>query len=358
MTYRAFAHLSRFVLVSLGLVLSFSPRASADVAVVVPPHPEQDTTAEVLDQAVEELMRLLKVQGFDVISAGQAGPAAEAEQQRGGFPGDYDPLYCLTIVCADEYRKLFDATFAVQLSVASRFARPSTVSVVLTEGPRAFFAGTAPVEGRDVRAAVRTAFEAARQRQEEGAGPWLTVTGTPKGAIVYVDGSEYGRIPFAKRHLDPGFHRLEVHADGYAVEQRNLEVVAKIDHVENLEVTLTPTPARQPVASARPARRATWIHRSVWDWAVGGAIAAAGAAHLAAGIYQKARSGECAETASDGRCTQVYGDASGLARENLLIGFGTAGIALGALTIGLGPVGRLQLRSDRDSAYLQLRGEF
>lgn len=347
------------LLVALALWLLTSAPVRADVAVMVPPHADEEVGTRYLDEAVEELTRLLKLKGFDVISAGQAGPAAEAEQQRGAFPKHYDPLYCLTPECSNEYRKLFDATFAVQLSLASRGIRPAAVSVTLTEGPKAFFKGSAPVEGNDIRSAVRLAFEAARTHQEEGAGPWLSVIGTPEGALVYVDNSEYGRVPFTKRHIDPGSHQVEVRADDYRSETRYVDVPARIDHVEVVSVGLesenpqvaAPAPERAP----RPKRR--WSS-SAWDWGLGGTITGLSTAHLIAGLVQKGREGECASHDELGRCTELYGQGSGASRANLLIGFGAAGVALGALTIGLGPIGRLQARGTRDSARLELKGAF
>jgi hypothetical protein len=352
MTYRSTA---LFVVVFLALSGSSAwgdcPVAQADVAVMVPPHAEQLASPELLDQALEELMRLLRVQGFNPISAGQAGPAAEGEQQRGGFPLSYDPLHCLTPECANEYRKLFDAAFAVQLSIASRGLRASSVSVVLTESPKAFFSATAPIEGRDIRAAVRVAFESTRDKQEVGAGPWLTVTGTPSGAMVYVDGAEYGRLPFTKRHIDAGAHRFEVRSDEYIAEVRTLNVAGKVDHVETVPVALKPLgPAASKYAGTD--RRAG--RRSVWDWALGGTIAAAGAVHLAAGIVQRDKAGKCVDDSSP--CSERYEDDD--KRERLLIGLGAAGIALGAVVIGLGPIGHLQVSSGADRALLQLKGKF
>jgi hypothetical protein len=346
MTYRTIAFLAALVLALLGSGRS----ALADVSVMVPPHAEQLASAELLEQAIEELTRLLKVHGFDVISAGQAGPAAEAEQQRGVFPQGYDPLYCLTPECANEYRKLFDATFAVQLTIFSRGVRASSVSVVLTESPKAFFSGTAPVEGRDIRAAVRAAFELAREKQEEGAGPWLTVQGSPEGAMVYVDGAEYGQLPFTKRHVEAGPHRFEARAEGYLPETRTLNIAGRVDHVELVTVALDPTLA---VSRSDPTSRRRPVQRSVWDYVLGGGIAAAGAVHLVSGVYQKTRAGDCVE---DAQCSERY--QSHPRRENLLIGLGATGVALGAVVIGLGPIGQLQLRAGADHARLQLQGSF
>jgi len=347
----------RLVLLS-GLLFCGSQRVHADAAVMVPPHVDQGAGEDIAEQAIEELTRLLKVDGFDVISAGQSGPTAEAEQQRGAFPQTYDPLYCLTPDCANEYRRLFDAIFAVQLTLSDKGARSASLSVILTEGPRAFFRGSAPIEGRDVRSAVRIAFEAARQKQVEGAGPWLTVEGTPDGSVVYVDRMEYGRVPFHKRHIDPGEHRIEIRAEGRTTEIRKVRVPSKIDHVEQLYVRLAQgTGEIVAVGNESAEDRRSPRNRSVWDWAIGGAVLGVGAAHLAAGIYQKSKAGDCAEE-REGRCTSFYGDRRGVPREDLLLGFGAAGVALGATIMVLGPVGRLQVRGGVDHATLHFSGKF
>jgi hypothetical protein len=343
---------------ALLVIFAISARsiARADVAVLIPPQVEEGAGADIGDQAVQELTRLLKVQGFDVISAGQAAPAAEAEQQRGAFPKAYDPLHCLTPECANEYRRLFDATFAVQLKLFGKGIRASSLSVTLTESPEAFFSASSPVEGRDVRSAVRVAFERARSKQVEGAGPWLTVQGSPEGATVYLDGMQFGRVPFFKRHIEPGEHRLEVRAEGHAAHLRAISVPAEIDHVERLDVSLTAAAAPLAVSHG-PSSRARVERRSRWDWLLGGAVLAVGAAHMTIGVLQKTKDGECAQQTS-GRCTEYYGDRRGMSRDNALIGFGAASVGIGALVIGVGPVGRLRLRGGSDHASLHLTREF
>ena len=169
--------------------------------------------------------------------------------------------------------------------------------------------------------------------------------------MVYVDGAEYGRLPFAKRHIEAGVHRFEVRAEGHLPETRTLNVAGKVDHVELATVALKPL---APVAGhGAPARRRA-RYRSPWDWGLGGAIAAVGAVHLIAGAYQKAKSGDCVDDRRP--CTEFY--ESHPTRENLLIGLGSAGLALGAAVIGFAPIGQLELRSGADHALLQFKGEF
>jgi hypothetical protein len=165
-------------------------------------------------------------------------------------------------------------------------------------------------------------------------------------------------VPFHKRHIDAGEHRIEVRAEGRTTQIRKISVPSKIDHEEKLDVRLVHG-SGETVALANdiPERSRRRSVRSAWDWALGGVVLGVGAGHLAAGIYQKSKVGDCAEEFA-GRCTSVYGDKSGVARENLLLGLGAAGVALGATIMVVGPVGRLQVRSGVDHAALHFTGSF
>jgi hypothetical protein len=355
MTYRGITCLLQTAcLVALGSFFTFAS-ARADVAVMVPPRTDQAPPSDATEMATEELSRLLRLQGFDVISDGQAAAYADGQQRSGAFPKNYDPMFCITPECANEYRKLFDALFAVQLTIATKAGRPSSVSVILTENPQAFYSATATVEGGDVRAALRVAYEEARDKQRDGAGPWMSITGVPDGATVYLDNEEFGHVPFKrKRRVTPGPHRLETRAEDHITDVRTINVPGNIDHVENVVVALQPVVTEAVVGSGPQRRR---IRRSVWDWVIGGTVAAVGAAHLIAGVYQKTKDGDCAERAN-GTCTEVYGTGSGVSRDNLMIGLGSAGVAVGGLVMGLGPFGALGVKANAEHALLELKGQF
>ncbi len=352
MTYRGFSLVCSLTFALTALVVS--PARADRVAVMVPPRTDQLPQGDVSDTASEELARLLRWDSFNVISPGQASAAAEGQQRAGGFSKNFDPMYCITTECAEEYRKLFDGLFAAQLSIVSKNGRLLNVTVVLTEDPRSFYSGQAPVEGNDVRAAVREAYGTAREKQRVGAGPWLTVTGYPERATVYLDKSEFGHLPLQKRRITPGSHELEVRAEDYDSETRTLNVPGNIDHHEQVTVALHRASELPRSAFEKPPSS---IGRSPWDWAVGGVLAAVGTAHFIAGIYQKSREGDCAER-RNGVCVEEYGTGSGAKRDNLLIGFGAAGMAAGGLIMGLGPLGALSMHAGKQSASLQLRGKF
>jgi PEGA domain len=340
----SFLHYAALAWVALSIWAVHPTTVHANTAVVVPPSIDMTAPADVLDTAATELMRLIRVQGFDVISPGQASAAAEDAQASGTFPAQFNVLDCRSVECAIEYRRLFDASFAAQLFVSGLSGKVSTVTVTITESANVTFTGTAPLQGGDMKAAVQVAYGAARDKYVRGEGPWLTVAGGPAGAQVIVDGQEYGTLPIEHRYLAPGAHQLEVRADGHTAQKLSLEIPAQIDHEERLNVTLL---------ALGDAQKKHKLDRT-WDYVTGGLIAAVGAAHLALGAYQFKKSGSCVDT----DCTRVYGDDSGKSQEKLLMGLGAAGVAAGALWMGIGPIARLSVRADAHAASLNLRGAF
>ena len=151
----------------------------------------------------------------------------------------------------------------------------------------------------------------------------MSVRGTPEGARVRVDGADFGKLPLAKRRIEPGVHRVEIGAEGHAHEARRLDVPARIDHVETIEVRLRPLD-RLAAHRAETAAGSRRIYRSFWDYALGGTLALAGTVHLIAGAYQKSVEGDCADRNTRG-CTERYGDGRGASRASMLLGFGAVG---------------------------------
>jgi hypothetical protein len=65
----------------------------------------------------------------------------------------------------------------------------------------------------------------------------LTVRSTPAGALVTVDGREYGRTPLTIRELATGTHRVRVTRDGYATQSRRV-VIARSQPSRSIALTL------------------------------------------------------------------------------------------------------------------------
>ena len=91
--------------------------AHASPVVIVPPRADAGVGSDAVERAVSELMRVIRAQGLDPISPGQSGASAEEARDTGSFPKSMNPNECLSVECAIEFRKLFDAGFAVQLSL-------------------------------------------------------------------------------------------------------------------------------------------------------------------------------------------------------------------------------------------------
>lgn len=318
----------------------WAPAVRADVVVLVPPHAEPGVPHEQIERALEALARALRVDGFDVVSAGQAAAIAESDPKREQRTEDFDPANCVTPECAFEFRQLFDASFAVQTSLFRDGQKLSSVTVTIVEHAAAYFTGASEIEGGDIEGGVRIAYKRAREKQAEGVGPWLTVQGKPEGASVYVDGAEFGRIPIVRRRLGPGTHTITVRADGYATMSEALEIPARLDHEEAFNVALSPL--------GRAGRR-----RHVADWIIGSALMAGGLVYAIAGAVDYARDGDCAERAG-GVCTGRY---EADTTSTLKLGIGSGVTVLGAAYLWWAPIG-LAASASRDSAALSARIHF
>jgi cytoskeletal protein RodZ len=66
----------------------------------------------------------------------------------------------------------------------------------------------------------------------------LTVTSSPAGARVLVDGLGYGRTPITIRHLNPGERRVRVVLDGYVSAERSVRLNGS--RASTLKLTLAP----------------------------------------------------------------------------------------------------------------------
>jgi cytoskeleton protein RodZ len=97
------------------------------------------------------------------------------------------------------------AAFATDAAPTSQPGEPPPPSPAADRG--APVAGPEPVDAPEVRAPM--------------VDPVLTVTSSPPGARVLIDGIGYGPTPITVRHLRPGQKRVRLVLDGYvSVEQR------------------------------------------------------------------------------------------------------------------------------------------
>lgn len=101
----------------------------------------------------------------------------------------------------------------------------------------------------------------------------ITLEVSPRDARVLVDGDEPRKDAEGSLLLDVGRHRIELSANGYHHQQR--EVLIKGGGPQRLRFTLEPTRSAQPAAlSLRDEEQDTSIWQSPWLWAGAGACAA------------------------------------------------------------------------------------
>lgn len=121
--------------------------------------------------------------------------------------------------------------------------QPEQIVVQLTGIDGVTFEGTGGVR-ESATSAARVALREALGRRSLGAGPFLSVGGTP-GAVCELDGAEIGTIPTTVR-AGAGTHRLRVYLEGHEAEERTVIIEADPLATTSIEITLRPTDGVRP----------------------------------------------------------------------------------------------------------------
>ncbi len=317
------------------------PPHSTHVAIIVPPHADAGIASGLAEHAARVLSRALKADHFSVIAPDQAvaiGESVLAEGDRQGSQRD-QLRECATADCAIWYRAVLNAdaamhlTLAANLGPASSGKQPDRVTLVIARRPDLLSSGSAKVVDGDLSSAVLASYRAAREQP-----------GTRIDSASLAKGSESEPARAVNERLAEGV------AEEPAPDEQPQTASVGADSAMTLRLRASKT------RSAKSARRPWFLRANAWDYTIGGALMVVGAAHLVQYFIVKGRSkGACAERSTNG-CTAVYAPSATDTR--LLAGVGTAGIALGALVIFEGPIGRLSARADTRSAHLTFRGSF
>jgi PEGA domain/Protein kinase domain len=80
----------------------------------------------------------------------------------------------------------------------------------------------------------------------------LLIRSTPEGALVSVDGRDYGKTPATVRDLARGPHQVRVTREGYAAQERRV-VISTSRPSQSVNVAMVRTPAPPPARSATAA---------------------------------------------------------------------------------------------------------
>jgi serine/threonine protein kinase len=117
------------------------------------------------------------------------------------------------------------------------------------EAPAAVRPSPSPLSGASTSTAAAAAASVAALGR-------LLIRSVPAGALVSVDGREYGKTPATVRDLARGPHRVRVTRDGYAAQERRV-VISPSRPAQSVNVSLerarVPPPARPAPAASAPA---------------------------------------------------------------------------------------------------------
>jgi hypothetical protein len=303
-----------FVLTSL-LLAAAAGRAAAQEAVWIA------SPAEQRQRWYAAARSALEAEGVLVSEAGEGGEpcaparARDAARARGATRG-----LCLEVEGAG------DAT-AVTVELAA-------------ENGAAARAGARAAHG-DAAPATRAAYRSALLALELGDAGLLRVRTTPEGAVVAFDGEPGGHAPLERR-LAPGTHRIDLSLDGFAPQQRDVQVAR--GRVFELDVQL------DRAAAGEAALRS---ERSPINYIVGGALLVGAAPLLAISLVALARNGDCVEQRGDACTERVrFG-----ARSAILLGAGAAALAAGTYLVLAAPI-EVEVRADTGGAGLSLNARF
>lgn len=287
------------------------------LALLVTSAPAAAESATVLEPALDAGLPMAAAELAErYVAESLAGAGLELRHRAEGEP-------CQAPECAGEARARAGADYAavVLLWAKGGGSEVTGANVILAADAERTFLGWRNFDaGEGLAAGIAAATAAALEALRRGTGPWLTVTGTPAGARVSVDGQAVGQLPY-RGPVRPGRHAIGIEAPGHAAE--HLQVTLQAGAERALEVELQPAVSPAPAAALdvpapAPAEPRAWLNTTA-----GVVLAATAAALVTAGALQLAADGECELEDEIGRCARIVDAPDGWA----LVGSG-AGAAL------------------------------
>jgi hypothetical protein len=233
----------RLALLALaGLLLLPAAQAEAERAAFLAPGGEESLPIYYRALAVQAVARQLRSEGLDLIPRGRL----RRPLRRAGL------FECDRTDCADEVATVVGVDFIVSVSVwamEGTESEPGSVAVSLVGQDGTAYSGTAPVDAADVETAALAALAEARRKQSLGPGPWLVVEGRPEGAMVVVDGTPVGVLPY-RGAIAAGRHQVRVRLRGFQSIDRTVDVGVERSREHRLEVSLPEERPGDAVAGA------------------------------------------------------------------------------------------------------------
>lgn len=251
------------------LLLAARP-AGAERAAVVRLGGDPGVAEPARREALAKLAELLRGQGLEVMPAPETARRVAAARCEGAG-------------CEARLRAALGVDLLVTVGLWLGPDGRALQSVVVALVGDATYTGSAELGAADLAVALDRALVAARARQALGPGPWLRVEGEPRGALVVVDGTDWGVMPH-EAATRAGEHRVVVRLEGYVTEERTVRIPPSATDPVVVPIHLTraePAPPRaaprpRPHPAPRPRNGATRIERPIVGPLILGAAGVAG----------------------------------------------------------------------------------
>jgi hypothetical protein len=333
-----------FVALGALVALAWWPTAAlgqAGTCVMLPPPATQapPTAREQIQGAVAEALRS---RGVVVLAT------RDAQMRMTGQPM-HD---CAAIDCADEVNRYLGTAFAVLTEIAWAGGRVTMINIAiigLEDGESV--GGQAEVTGGDAAGAARAAFQAAWDRWEASQQGYVSVTTTPEGAFIDLDGQSIGRAP-VRRLARAGAHTIRATLEGYEPATRDITIDRHEERA--LEIALDPEGTTSDTPEPQPATPTTREEGHWSNFLVATGLILGGGAALISPIWTLVDQG-VVTVVGTGMGPDEYvqfGPVSGV-----LLGIGAAAIVGGVIIMIAQPI-RTTVTVSPDSARLTISGTF
>lgn len=132
----------------------------------------------------------------------------------------------------------------------------------------------------------------------------LTVSSSPAGALVLVDGVKRGKTPLGGLDLPPGPHTVKLSLKGYRTREERVELKAGEQAAVEVKLAVLPVKVARPKPAPPPPTKSKG---RLWTWVAAGSAAAAAGVGLGLGLWS-AKGWSQYQEAADAGDTKRYNE--------------------------------------------------
>lgn len=330
--------LTTAILTAATLLTAAPTVASASTVLLLPPVVEPNVPPAVIAATLAEITAAVTAAGHSIARPGE----------------NMSPSPCETDRCLAGKTSEASADLSLELAFFQDGSVSSATLVLFQPPSHSYYAPLplTPAIGTSVATAVAALFNDLAQ----GPGPWLVLTGSPKGAEVTIDGEVVGRLPY-RGNVSRGEHFISLQAMGYA----DYSTTTRVDRYANttVERSITMQPLSAPVTvsppapTSQPSSFARFKQKGGFYYLSGATLVGLGVAYVVSALMTRAKNGDCSEREGS-YCASYYEYRPAKLYAGLAtVGAGAVLIAVPRLVLTLGADTKYS-----GSAVLNIKGSF